>query len=100
MQILTANHISVTELKDLLVHQYNHDFPKRKYDEKKEMSAEDRKFMQSAKSSVMLKNGHYYMSLPPRDRDVMMLNNCDVAKQQALNLIRSILCSGIQELHD
>lgn len=84
----SANHISVTELKDLLVQPYNHDFPERKYDEKKEMSAEDHKFMQSAKSSVMLKNGHYYMSLPLRDRDMMMPNNRDFAKQQALNLIR------------
>ena len=55
---------------------------------KRKMSAEDRKFMQSAKSLVMLKNRHCYMSLQLRDRDVMMLNNRDIAKQRALNLIR------------
>ena len=88
LPVLTANHISVTELKDLLLQQYNHDFPERKFDEKNEMSAEDHKFMKSAKSSVMLKNGHYYMSLPLRDRNVMMPNNRDVAKKRTLNLIR------------
>ena len=44
--------------------------------------------MKIAQSSAVLKDGHYYTSLPLRDRNVTMPNNRDVAKQRALNLIR------------
>lgn len=57
LPILTTNCISVTQLKDSLIQQYNHDFLEKKYDEKK-MSAEDHRFMLIAQNSVTLKNGH------------------------------------------
>ena len=82
-----ANRISVTVLKDLLVQQYNHDFPEKLYEENN-MSAEDHKFVQMMTSSITHENGHYYMPLPLRNRNVIMPNNRDMAKQRAMNLIR------------
>lgn len=83
-----ANHISMADLGVLLVNQYNHDFPEREYEEKSEMSAEDRKFMEIVSSSITLKDRHYYLPLPFRNKHVVLPNNRDMAKQRALNIIR------------
>ena len=55
---------------------------------KSEMSAEDCRFMGIVSSSIILKDHHYYLPLPFRNKDVVLPNNCDMAKQQALNIIR------------
>lgn len=83
-----ANRISMADLGVLLVNQYNHDFPEREYEEKSEMSAEDRRFMEIVSSSITLKDHHYYLPLPFRNKDVVLPNNRDMAKQRALNIIR------------
>ncbi|XP_052378933.1 uncharacterized protein LOC127931174 [Oncorhynchus keta] len=83
-----ANRISIADLGVLLVNQYNHDFPERGYEEKSEMSAEDRRFMEIVSSSITLKDHHYYLPLPFRKTDVVLPNNRDMAKQRALNIIR------------
>lgn len=49
------------------------------------MSCEDRRFMDQATSSIILKNGHY--DLPFRDKDVV-LPNYEVAAQRTLNLAK------------
>lgn len=54
----TANRISVGQLKDLLIRQYNQDFSEKEYEKKSEMSVEDRKFMEIASTSV-LNHRHY-----------------------------------------
>ena len=56
--VVLANRISVSNLKDLLLTQYNHDFCEKEYDEKEETSDEDKRFMTMACNSFVLKNGH------------------------------------------
>ncbi|KAL0151450.1 hypothetical protein M9458_053236 [Cirrhinus mrigala] len=85
---VTANRISMENLKDLLIRQYNHDFPEKDYDEKREMSVEDKLFMSIATSSVELKNGHYHLPLPFRDKDATLPNNYEMAAQRMLNLAK------------
>lgn len=85
---MMANRISMADLGVLLVYQYNHDFPESEYEEKSEMSAEDRKFMEIVSSSITLKDRHYYLPLPFHNKQVVLPNNRDMAKQRALNIIR------------
>lgn len=59
-----------------------HDFPEKEHEEKREMSTDDRKFMQIASSSFTLKDGHYHLPLPLRDRTVLMPNNYQMAEQR------------------
>ncbi|KAJ8385750.1 hypothetical protein AAFF_G00182680 [Aldrovandia affinis] len=75
-------------LKDMLVRQYNQDFPEKENEEKREMSCEDRRFMDLATSSAVLKNRHYHLPLPFRDKDVVMPNNHEMAVQRTVNLAR------------
>ncbi|KAJ8349111.1 hypothetical protein SKAU_G00277000 [Synaphobranchus kaupii] len=85
---VTANRISMEKLKDMLVQQYNQDFPEKDHEEKKEMSCEDKRFVDLATSSVMLKNKHYHLPLPFRDKNVVMPNNRKMAVQRTVNLAR------------
>ena len=72
----------------LLERQYAHDLPEKDYEEKMEMSVDDRQFMQIASSSVVLTDGHYYLPLPLCDRNISMPNNYQMAEQQTLHLKR------------
>ncbi len=47
IQSYTVNRISVEKIEDLLVKQFNMDFPERRYEDNSEMSQEDRQFMMS-----------------------------------------------------
>ena len=84
---VTVNRVSMQELKDLLIHQYNNDFPEKDYEEKLEMSVEDKKFMDVTTRSVIHKNGHYHLPLPFRD-DVCLPDNKEVSVQRAMGLSR------------
>lgn len=48
---ITANRISIANIEELLVKQYNHDFNEKSTEEKPEMSREDLKFMKIMNSS-------------------------------------------------
>ncbi len=85
---VTANRISMEKIKDLLIRQYNHDFPEKEYEEKREMSVEDKTFMSIVTSSVELKNGHYHLPLPFRDKEAILPNNYEMAAQRTLNLAK------------
>jgi hypothetical protein len=52
------------------------------------MSAEDHKVMEMIPSSITLKDRHYYLLLPLPNKYVVLPNNCDMAEQRALNVIR------------
>lgn len=83
---VTVNRISVAKLQDLLVSQYNQDF-----NEKSDhvcLSREDQRFMQIMESSIQLDEGHYCFDLPFKARDVILPNNCSIAKQRLLSLHR------------
>lgn len=80
------NRISITEIEQLLIEQYNTDFPERHYDDKTEMSQEDKQFMQSVQRTTKCEDGHYCIGLPLRQETVKMPNNRRVAEQRAINL--------------
>lgn len=85
---ITANRISLGGIQQLLISQYNHDFPEKEYDEKKEMSIEDQMFMDIASNSLIRKDGHYYLPLPFRDKDPTFPDNYDMAAQRAWSLAK------------
>lgn len=68
--------------------QNNHDFNKRTYDEKLEMSREDIKFMNIVKDTTVLKDGHYCIDLPFRIKDPVLPNNRCIALQRLQSLKR------------
>lgn len=67
--VVTTNRISVEYLEEMLIKQYNHDFNERTSEEQLEMSREDVKFMKIVSSTAELKNGHYCIDLPFREKD-------------------------------
>ena len=85
-QKVFANRISVASLEEVLTQQYNHDFSERQYEGESELSVEDRKFIDIVSKSVSLQDGHYYLPLPFRKKEVAMPNNRHMAEQRALYL--------------
>ncbi|KAJ8412784.1 hypothetical protein AAFF_G00117350 [Aldrovandia affinis] len=85
---MMANRILIADLGELIIRQYNQDFSEKEYEEKSEMSGEDKKFMEIASSSITLQDGHYHLALPLRDKDVVMPDNHDMAEQRTMNLLK------------
>lgn len=83
---VTANRISVARLEDLLIQQYNQDFPELTYKEKSEHSFEDKRFLKIMSDSLRKRDGHYEIRLPFRKDDVCMPNNRQVAEQRTYSL--------------
>ncbi|KAK0152983.1 hypothetical protein N1851_005350 [Merluccius polli] len=86
LPLAAVNRIAIDDVEQLLIQQYNLDFPERHCDERSEMSQEDHQFMESVSSSVRLTDGHYYLSLPMKKLCVQMPNNRSAVLQCALNL--------------
>lgn len=78
---VTANRISIANIEELLVQQYNQDFPEQQHKERSELSAEDKQFLMRASESAVLKGGHYYLQLPFRKDGVKMPRNRHMFKQ-------------------
>lgn len=87
----SVNRISVEEVEHLLKQQYNTDFPERLYDDKEEMSQEDKLFMHTVQRTTTFIDGHYCVGLPLRDDGVKMPNNRCVAEQRAAGLRRKLM---------
>lgn len=73
---------------DLQFHQmvedfYNRDFTDSFVDGKTKISRDERRFMKIAEETVVLRNGHYQISLPFKDRQALVLNNKSRALQRA-----------------
>lgn len=80
----SVNRMSVMEIEQLVVQQYNTDFPEHHYDDKEEISQEDEQFMLSVQKTTRFVDGHYcVIVLPLRNGAVEMPNNYCVAEQQA-----------------
>ena len=62
---------------------YNRDFTESIVDDKTEMSQDELRFMQNAEETVKLKDGHYQISLPFKDREASVPNNKSQALQRA-----------------
>ena len=88
---VSSNRISVTRLEEMLVKQYNLDFPERACEEQPELSFEDKKFLKIADESTVKKDGHYVMRLPFRDENLTMPNNKTVAELRAMALRRKLM---------
>ncbi|KAK0138796.1 hypothetical protein N1851_024658 [Merluccius polli] len=88
MATVTANRISLGDLQELLVSQYNTDFNERAYEEKSEMSVNVKKFLNIVNESVKMKEGHYCINLPFKADSITMPNNRVVAEQRLCNLKR------------
>ncbi|XDV45657.1 hypothetical protein PO909_013717 [Leuciscus waleckii] len=84
----SVNRISVMEIEKLLVQQYNTDFPERNYDDREEMSCEDKQFLQSVQGTTIFENRHYSIGLPLRNEKLQMPNNRCVAEQRIDSLLR------------
>lgn len=70
----------------MLITQYNQDFCEKFANDKEEMSGEEKKFMEIMESSVQLKDGHYMIKLPFKNKNVNMPNNISVARQRDRSL--------------
>ena len=84
----SVNRISLMEIEDMLIQQYNTDFPERNYDDKEELSQEDKQFFQSVEKTTIFENGHYCIGLPLRNEKVQMPNNRSVAEHRIASLKR------------
>ena len=69
---------------------YDSSFSESSADDKPEMSQEELCFLSELESTVALKDGHYEMVLPLRDRNAPLPNNCPQAMQLALWLKRKL----------
>lgn len=78
----------MADVQELLVSQYNTDFNERVYDEKSEMSVDDKRFMNIANETVKVREGHYCINLPFKTDNITMPNNRLIAEQCLLNLKR------------
>ena len=70
-----SNRIAVVNLDDLVRQNFNHDFPEKVYEEKAEMSIQDKQFMHIMSASAIMKDGHYQLKLPFKKDDISMPNN-------------------------
>lgn len=86
--VVTANRISVENLENMLIQQYNHDFNEKVSYEQVEMSREDIKFMNIMNNTAELIDGHYCINLPFKvENPSLPLNRC-VAEQRLQSLRR------------
>ena len=87
---ISVNRTSIISLEQQLTNHFNHDFNESTIDDKPEHSREDYMFMNSVKSSVEHRDGHYQIGLPFRNHNVQMPNNRSQAEQRATQLKRKL----------
>ena len=83
------------ELHQMVEDFYNRDFNESIVDDKTEMSQDELQFMQNAKETVKLKDGHYQISLRFKDREASVPNN----KSQALQCANWLKKKLERDLH-
>ncbi|XP_044166815.1 uncharacterized protein LOC122950873 [Acropora millepora] len=72
-----------TELQRMVEDFYNLDFNESVADNRTELSQDERRFMASVEGSTLLKDGHYEIPLPFKDRQYSVPNNRIQAEQRA-----------------
>lgn len=91
-QSVSVNHISIANVENLLVQQFNYDFPEKASEEKHEMSREDIQFMDCMVNETVKKvDGHYSIGLPLRNEAVKMPKDYSVVSQRAKNLKKKLV---------
>lgn len=88
---VSVNRISIANVENMLLQQFNNDFPERACEEKQEMSREDIQFINSVSETVTMIDGHYSIGLPLRDKHVKLPNNRNLAVQRAKNLKKKFI---------
>lgn len=83
-----VNRISIVNLEELLVKQYNQDFSERTSKETEELSREDVKFLDIMNHSAKMKDGHHCLDLPFKQENPNMPNNHCIAEQCIQSLKR------------
>ena len=76
----------LSQLDKLVRHSIDSEFPERRIDDKKEHSSEDKEFLTKVEQTIQFQDGHYYISLPFHDPNVVMPNNYE----QAVNRLSSL----------
>lgn len=89
-QDFLVNRISVLSIEDMLEKQYNTDFPERQYEERQELSQQDKHFMHAVTTSAQLIDGHYCIKLPLKNDNVIMPYNRGIAEQRLNSLKRKL----------
>ncbi|XP_069971046.1 uncharacterized protein [Penaeus vannamei] len=69
---------------------YNKDFPENTIDDIKEMSVEDHKFLNIVEDGLKFEEGHYSMSLPFKEMNVVVPNNLEIANKRLQYLKRKL----------
>ena len=70
---------------------YDSDFSESSADDKPEMSQEELRFLRELERTVVLRDGHYEMALPLKDREAPVPNNKPQVEQRALWLKGKLL---------
>ena len=90
----TGNRVSVhriklaEEIKQQLVNLYNQEFTERVIEDIPQRSRDDQQFMDIVEESIQLKDGHYEMPLPLRNRNETFPNNKVMAESRMAHLQR------------
>ncbi|KAK7930431.1 hypothetical protein WMY93_006826 [Mugilogobius chulae] len=85
-QPVTVNRVSIVNLDDMWQQQFKMDFPKSGVEEEVGLSREDLRFMDLVTNSTKHLDGHYQISLPLKNPDVIMPNNKKVVEQRLHHL--------------
>ena len=75
------------DLNQQLEEQFNRDFPEREIDSRKEMSVEDKRFLQKVSESIQFRDGQYEVGLPFKS-DIELPDNKSSAAQRMEGLRR------------
>jgi hypothetical protein len=90
----TSNRVSAHRIKleedihQQLVNLYNQDFTERLVEDTPQRSRDDQRFINIVEKSIQLKDGHYEMSLPLRNRNETFPNNQVMAESRMAHLKR------------
>ena len=66
---------NLKSLDSLVRESINYDFPERAIDHKRELSRENKEFMEKTSESIKFKDGHYEIGMPFRDENVKLPDN-------------------------
>ena len=78
------------QLQQMVEEFYNRDFTGSIVDDRTEMPQDERRFMKNAEETVELRDGHYQISLPFKDRVALVPNNTSQALRRANRLKKKL----------
>ena len=94
VEVISENE-ELTKLNSLVQQSINFEFPERNIDDEKEDSFADKCFVEKTKSSIELKENHYYLNLPFKQDGIYLPNNFPQAKQRLNYLKKKMIKDSI-----